>query len=154
LSKYEIGFLLDKTYMSLYSYGTEKTKISYDSFLLGEAENSEITSLISDNLSAIYPLLIAAFIISTIGFTVFCTLFILITTLFQRNILNLKLSYGDCLKITLYSLVMPLTLYQILLLLPVIPGIVTLLILFFLSSRKITVTLRLIKSELTPPKES
>ncbi|MDA3845315.1 MAG: DUF1189 family protein, partial [Vallitaleaceae bacterium] len=27
LSKYEIGFLLDKTYMSLYSFGIEKTQI-------------------------------------------------------------------------------------------------------------------------------
>jgi len=147
LSKYEIGFLLDKTYMSIYSYGIEQTKINYNTFFTGAADNTEITNLISTTISGLYPLLFILLILSTIAFTVFYAAFIMLTAIIQRNALGLKISNKDTLKITLYSLVIPIAIYQTLILFPAIPGIIPLLLLFFLGSRKTSVVLKLIKAD-------
>lgn len=156
LEDYYVGILIDTDVIIIHMGGAE-----YDRFYFSDIPEDFITeTTLADYLDN--SLIFASFYVVANITSIIGSLFLLgIIGLYAAFITNMySKSYGITgdkgfgTKVGLYSLVLPLTIYQVTSLIPYLGGLVSLVILMVLTTRGITKTLTLIKEEGMPEDHS
>lgn len=156
LEDYYVGILVDTDVIIIHINGAEYDRLYFSDIpedfvtesTLADYMNSSLlfTSFyLVANVSAIIGIF---FLLGIIGF--YATF---ITNMYSKSY-GITGEKGFSAKIGLYSLILPITIYQVTSLIPYLGGIVSLVILMVLSTRTITRTLTLIKEEGMPEDHS
>lgn len=148
LSNYDTGIIFDKEYILSYEPGFQPVKYYYKDLFrfLGNVSfnlsGSELASMIRVSNVTLVLVIAGTLVIQSVFLLIFTTLLISLAASVNNRMLQLKMSYANTLKISLYSLLLPLMIYQLLALLPMVSPLIGLLVLYFGSGRFIAKTYR------------
>lgn len=153
LSNYDTGIIFDKEYILSYEPGFQPVKYYYTDLFrfLGDVSfnltGSELASMIRVSNLTLIVVIVGTLVIQSVFLLIFTTLLISLAATVNNRMLQLKMTYANTLKISLYSLLLPLMVYQLLALLPMISPLIGLLVLYFGSGRFIAKTYRSIYTD-------